>query len=397
MAAPAGAALGAMAVAADGSNSRRRDRRTAKGGSSSSSATPAPPPTPAAVQREETVAAELPAAGEAPVTADLAVPAVEEAPAGPEEHSTPAPAELTPPAPTEPEAAAPVTTEAADAVTAVKEAPSAVEDAPAAEPQLSVETPAVPAFAAPTFAVPAVAVTSLVAHPAVPDPAAPAPAPVPSSGDSSPRHSSEELVATLVGFVPAAAVEDTHSGKAHAMGPTIDATAGSATEEDSCDVPAPVQCDSPFTSASRDTGSAYAYYAPAAPLEVRTSMDVSSSAALPPKPKKSKSLTKSMSKKLKKAFSISDKASSKGKDAGAHRAVDADADDSPLEPPVPRKSSSFFRRSSSDMGEVEGVDGVERSKGSATIKKMVEGLRRSFSLDRPSLDLVTPKKARNAM
>jgi hypothetical protein len=134
-------------------------------------------------------------------------------------------------------------------------------------------------------------------------------------------------------------------------------------------------------------------------------MDVSSSAALPPKPKKSKSLTKSMSKKLKKAFSISDEASSKGKDAGAHRAVDADADDSPLAPPVPRKSSSFFRRSSdsflrrssSDMGEVEGVDGVERSKGSATIKKMVEGLRRSFSLDRPSLDLVTPKKARKAM
>jgi hypothetical protein len=134
-----------------------------------------------------------------------------------------------------------------------------------------------------------------------------------------------------------------------------------------------------------------------------------------------------MSKKIKKAFSLKDKdtVSSSSADAGAHRALDADsADGSPLAPPVPpvRKSgsffrrssdggsflrrstdgsgsggSSFFRRSSSDMGvaDADSIDGsVERSKGSATIKKMVDGIRRSFSLERPSLELLAPKRAR---
>jgi hypothetical protein len=196
----------------------------------------------------------------------------------------------------------------------------------------------------------------------------------------------------------------------------ISTSAEQQSEEEQQDVPAPVQCDSPFTAASRDTGSGFAAAdLAAAPLAVRTSsgggvvlggapsFEASSAggvAGLPPKPQKSKSLTKSVSKKLKKAFSLKDKDSSR-KDTGVQR--DADSD-SPLAPPVPpvRKSGSFFRRSSdsifrrssSDMGEVEGVDGVERSKGSATIKKMVEGIRRSFSLDRPSLDLVAPKRAR---
>lgn len=362
IAAPAGAAVGAVAVAADGSKSRRRDRRTAKQGS-----TPAQAPTQTAETQEV-----APAADAATDTAEVPVAdrTVDIAPAGSEE-------------------------KAADATPAPVAAPAAL--APVA-----------------------------VAPPAVPTPAAPVPAAVTSSGNSSPRGSSDELVSAVVEFMPAraaadskpAAESDTAKFAAAAdaaavadsrpQAPAVDVD--TAADEDTLDVPAPVKCDSPFSSAAKDTGAAYGDM-PSAPMPVRTSFssDVTSSAAgLPPKPKKSKSLTKSMSKKIKKAFSVKDKDSS-SKDAGAHKALDADSD-SPLAPPVPprrsgsffRRSSdgtgsgSFFRRSSSDMGEVDSVDGVERSKGSATMKKFVEGIRRSFSLDRPSLDLVTPKKARKA-
>jgi hypothetical protein len=210
---------------------------------------------------------------------------------------------------------------------------------------------------------------------------------------------------------PAAAAADAlkpaAAADSKAAAPTIDVQ--TVEDDDVSGVPAPVKCDSPFSAAARDTRTAVYGELPSAPPAVRTSFGsdlTSSTAGLPPKPKKSKSLTKSMSKKLKKAFSIKDSSRS-DKDAGAHKALDADSD-SPLAPPVPSRrsttffrrssdstgGSSFFRRSSSDLGE---VDGVEGSKGSATIKKMVEGIRRSFSLDRPSLDLVTPKKARKAV
>jgi hypothetical protein len=208
----------------------------------------------------------------------------------------------------------------------------------------------------------------------------------------------------------AAAAEDSKPAA-----PTLDAA---AVADD--DVPAPVQCESPFADASKGARAVDADLLPPAALAIKTAVATEAAAAaagsagLPPKPQKSKSLTKSMSKKLKKAFSLKDTAS---KDAGAHKAVDADSD-SPLAPPVPppRKSgsflrrstdsfmrrssdgsSSFFRRSSSDIGDTDSVDGVEKSKGSATIKKMVEGIRRSFSLERNSLDMVQPKKARQAL
>jgi hypothetical protein len=179
-----------------------------------------------------------------------------------------------------------------------------------------------------------------------------------------------------------------------------------------------VQCESPFADASKGTRAVDADLLPSAALAIKTAVATepaaaaAGSAGLPPKPK-AKSLAKSVSKKFKKAFSLKDTAS---KDAGAHKAVDADSD-SPLAPPVPpprksgsflrrstdsfmRRSSdgsgSFFRRSSSDIGDMDSIDGVEKSKGSATIKKMVEGIRRSFSLERNSMDLVQPKKARKA-
>lgn len=365
IAAPAGAAIGAVAAAADGSKARRRDRRTAKQGSSSSTSAQAP-----------TAAADAPelAPAEADVeqtteSADAAVSTEDIAPAG-----------------------------EADAIAAADTSVSAATEAPSA-----------PAAAAAEAAVSA----AVVSPPEVPAPAAPIPAPVPSSGGSSPRGSSDGMVSAVVDLTPPAAADAADALKPAAAAedfrpaaPMIDVQ--TVTDDGVSDVPAPVKCDSPFTAAAKDTSSTVFGELPSAPPAVRTSFgdDLTSSAAgLPPKPKKSKSLTKSMSKKLKKAFSIKDSSSS-GKDAGAHKALDADSD-SPLAPPVPprrsatffRRSSdstggSFFRRSSSDLGEVEGVEG---SKGSATIKKMVEGIRRSFSLDRPSMDLVTPKKARKAV
>lgn len=65
-------------------------------------------------------------------------------------------------------------------------------------------------------------------------------------------------------------------------------------------------------------------------------------------------------------------------------------------PAAARRSLTFFRRSSSDLGAVDGALDVEGSKGSATLKKFGEALRRSFSLDRPSMELFTPKKARKS-
>lgn len=344
MAAPAGAAIGAVAVAADGSRTRRRDRRTARHSSAALDTSNAPADTPAAD------------------TDNLTAAAAAEAPEGPiAEEDTPA--EAASPAEASAEASCPV----------------------------SVSVPAVPSLAAPA---PASAVLS--------------------SGDSSPRgSSSDELISAVVEVMtPAAAAEADDTAKAvselsksaDAAVPTIDPA---APVEDR-DVPAPVLCDSPFSAASRDTGASYSDLPPA-PAAVRISSSTGSAslplfvpnqsfegAALPPKPlKKSKSLKKTM-KSLKKAFSIKDNDTT-AKDAVKATDVDADSD-SPLAPPVPpvrRSSKSFFRRSSSDIGDDSlVVEGVERSKGSATIKKMVEGIRRSFSLDRTSLDLVQPKKAR---
>jgi len=349
-----------VAVAADGSRTRRRDRRTARHSSTALDTSDAP---------TDTAAADTPTDTDTLTAA--AAEAAAEAPEGPiAEEETPAEAASPPAAEFESEASA-------DASGPVS---------------MSVSVPAVPALAAPA---PASAVLS--------------------SGDSSPRgSSSDDLVSAVVEVMtPEAAAEadDTAKATSELTKPAAAVhTVDPAALMDDRDVPAPVLCDSPFSAASRDTGASYSDLPPA-PAAVRISSSTGSAslplfvpnpsyegapAALPPKPlKKSKSLKKTM-KSIKKAFSLKDKDTT-AKDAV--KATDADADsDSPLAPPVPpvrRSSKSFFRRSSSDIGEESlVVEGVERSKGSATIKRMVEGIRRSFSMDRPSMDLVQPKKAR---
>lgn len=343
--APLGAAAGALAVGASSCGLSKRDKRRAAEHTASTPATAAPnaaeeiavdvEASPSAAQADEAAAAVPPAAATAGAEDATAVPA-----------SSPAADRVA-------ESAVKVTGPMATAHPPPVESPTRFKSDDLVSAVVELSSPAAPA-AAPAKETPFSGVTVPFSTPrtgVVAASAAPAPA----------ADNTEHILAAV-----GAALADR--------------------EPESLPLPELLRCDTPD-----NADSAHELLTPAA------SLDVAKSSELPPLGKKKKSASKKLKKsiskgykQIKKAMSIS---SSADLDAAADAAVArADRDAAALPPPGGKPPSGFSFRRSFSRDSARDMDGealsVQGSDASATLKKMKELLRRSFTISpRASQDL----------